>query len=101
LVRRLAESGPQSLDRARQESDLVVERIVVQAEASLREKRAVIEGWQRLCRQLSPERTLERGFSVTRDSNGKLLRRPAQAVAGERITSQLAGGSLASRVEES
>lgn len=101
LHRRLADGGPRSLVRARQESDLVVERMVVRAEARLREKRAVIEGWQRLCRQLSPERTLERGFSVTRDAKGKLLRQPGQAVAGERITSQLARGMLASRVEES
>lgn len=101
LHRRLAEAGPRRLVRARRESDLVVERMVVRADASLREKLAVIEGWQRLCRQLSPERTLERGFSVTRDSKGKLLRQPGDVVAGERITSQLAGGMLASRVEES
>ena len=72
----------------------------MQAEATLREKRAVLEGWERLCRQISPERTLERGFSVTRDSKGKLLRQPAQVVAGERITSHLAGGVLVSQVEE-
>ncbi len=101
LHRRLAEVGPRRLVRARRESDLVVERMVVRAEASWREKWAVIEGWERLCRQLSPERTLERGFSVTRDSKGKLLRQPGDVVAGERITSQLAGGRLASRVEES
>lgn len=79
----------------------MVERLVVRAEASLRQQLAVIEGWQRLCRQLSPERTLERGFSVTRDSKGNLLRQPGGVAAGERITSQLAGGMLASRVEES
>lgn len=101
LHRRLAEAGPRRLVRARQESDLVVERLVVRAEASLRQQLAVIEGWQRLCRQLSPERTLERGFSVTRDSKGNLLRQPGGVAAGERITSQLAGGMLASRVEES
>ena len=101
LHQRLAEAGPRRLVRARRESDLVVERMVVRAEASWREKWAVIEGWERLCRQLSPERTLERGFSVTRDSKGKLLRQPGDVVAGERITSQLAGGRLASRVEES
>lgn len=101
LHRRLAEAGPRRLVRARRDSELVVERMVVRAEAGWREKWAVIEGWQRLCRQLSPERTLERGFSVTRDSKGKLLRQPGDAVAGERITSQLAGGILASRVEES
>ena len=100
LPRQLAEAGPRNLTAAHRSSDLVAERIAVQAGASLREKRAVLEGWERLCRQLSPERTLERGFSVTRDSKGNLLRHPAQVVVGERITSHLAGGDLVSQVEE-
>ena len=97
---RLAEAGPGNLEAARRASDLVAERIAAQAGASLREKRAVLEGWQRLCGQLSPERTLERGFSVTRDSKGNLLRHPTQVVAGERITSHLARGELVSQVEK-
>lgn len=100
LPNQLAEAGPRNLMAARRASDLVAERVAAQAGASLREKRAVLEGWQRLCGQLSPERTLERGFSVTRDSKGNLLRHPTQVVAGERITSHLAGGELVSQVEE-
>jgi len=100
LLVQLADAGPRCLAAARHTSDRLAERIAVQAAASLREKRAVVEGWQRLCRQLSPERTLERGFSVTRDSKGKLLRQPEEVVAGERITSHLAGGVLVSQVEE-
>ena len=100
LLRQLAASGPRRLVAARRTSRLLAERVAMQAEATLREKRAVLEGWERLCRQISPERTLERGFSVTRDSKGKLLRQPAQVVAGERITSHLAGGVLVSQVEE-
>jgi exodeoxyribonuclease VII large subunit len=100
LLSGLAASGPRSLAVARRTTGLLAERIAAQAEATLREKRAVLEGWQRLCRQLSPERTLERGFSVTRDSKGNLLRHPRQVVVGERITSRLAGGDLVSQVEE-
>jgi len=100
LPHQLAEAGPRNLTAARRASGLVAERIALQAGASLREKKAVLEGWQRLCGQLSPERTLERGFSVTRNSKGSLLRHPKQVVAGERITSRLAGGELVSQVEE-
>jgi len=100
LRRQLAAAGPRGPVAARRTSGLLAERIVVQTQASLREKRAVLDGWQRLCRQLSPERTLERGFSVTRDSKGNLLRHPTQVMAGERITSRLAGGDLVSQVEE-
>lgn len=100
LLLQLADAGPRSLSAGRHASDRLAERIAVQAAASLREKSAVVEGWQRLFRQLSPERTLERGFSVTRDSKGDLLRQPEQVAVGERITSQLAGGVLVSQVEE-
>jgi exodeoxyribonuclease VII large subunit len=101
LRRRLRESGQRRLAEARREPVLVGERIAAQAEASLRERKAVVEGWQRLCRQLSPRQTLVRGFSITRDSRGNLLRHPRQVAAGEKIISQLAGGDLVSQVEES
>ncbi len=100
LLRRLVDAGPRNLAAAHHESDLVAERIAAQAAAIVREKTAVVDGWERLCRQLAPERTLERGFSVTRDSKGELLRHPRQVVPGERITSHLAGGDLVSQVEE-
>ena len=66
----------------------------------LLELAARLEGWERLCIQLAPQRTLERGFSITRDSEGRALRDPGRVRCGERIISQLASGSLASRVEE-
>ena len=71
------------------------------ARGHLREARATLQGVERLCVQLAPERTLERGFSLTRNAAGQLLRDPAQVAAGERITTRVAGGTLTSRVEES
>lgn len=101
LRRRLGEGAPRRLAAARHYAVLTAERIAARAVANLREQKAVVEGWNRLCRQLSPERTLERGFSITRDSAGKLLRHPGQVATGDRITSRLVGGELVSRVEES
>jgi exodeoxyribonuclease VII large subunit len=100
LRKRLVSQAPRSLTAARRAPGLAVERIVARAQSRLREQRATLEGWRRLCRQLAPERTLERGFSVTRDSAGRVLRDPAGVSVGERIVSELAGGRLASRVEE-
>jgi exodeoxyribonuclease VII large subunit len=54
----------------------------------------------RLSHGLAPERTLERGFSITRNAAGRALRSPAEAAPGELVRSQLAGGTLTSRVEE-
>ena len=58
------------------------------------------EGLERLCRQLGPERTLARGFSITRTAEGVLLREAARAAAGELLVTSLAAGALRSRVVE-
>ena len=37
---------------------------------------------------------LERGYSITRDAAGKILKQPRQVRPGDAITSELAGGVL-------
>ena len=101
VPRRLAVASPLPLERSRQHPVRLVERIVGKSEWRLRELATRLSGWERLCVQLAPERTLERGFSITRDSQGRAVVDPEQVTPGERIISQLAGGRLASRVEES
>jgi hypothetical protein len=54
---------------------------------------------ERLAAQLDPQRTLERGFSITRDAGGRLLRHPADVADGSLLISRLAGGLLRSRVQ--
>lgn len=46
-----------------------------------------------------PKRVLARGFSITR-SRGRIVTHPAQAPAGEKVTTQTAGGEFDSRVLE-
>jgi len=67
----------------------------------LREAAATLQGLERLCLQLAPERTLERGFSLTRDAAGRLVRQPEQVRPGDLIATRVAGGGFRSRVEES
>jgi exodeoxyribonuclease VII large subunit len=55
---------------------------------------------ERLCRELDPARVLVRGFSITRDAAGRVVRRPTDVAVGELVRTELAGGRLASRVEE-
>ncbi len=97
---RLAELAPRLVESGERERVRVGERIAGSARGRLREARATIQGMERLCTQLSPERTLERGFSLTRGPGGALLRTPSQVAAGDLVTTQLAGGNLTSRVEE-
>jgi exodeoxyribonuclease VII large subunit len=100
LRARLAELAPRRVESNERERLRLGERIAGSARGRLRETRATIQGMERLCAQLSPERTLERGFSLTRDSGGVLLRDPSQVAAGDLVTTRLAGGTLTSRVEE-
>jgi exodeoxyribonuclease VII large subunit len=47
---------------------------------------------------LSPLKVLERGYSITRDAEGRVLKRAADARPGEAITSRLADGEIRSTV---
>lgn len=97
---RLAELVPRRIERGERDRIRLGERIAGTAKGRLRETRAMLQGMERLTVQLAPERTLERGFSLTRGPGGILLRDPAQVAAGDRVTTRLAGGILTSRVEE-
>jgi exodeoxyribonuclease VII large subunit len=48
---------------------------------------------------LSPLSVLERGYALVLSSDGSLIRSTAQVAAGDRITTRLADGAFASRVE--
>ena len=76
-------------------------RIVASSNSLIREWIARVEGWERLVLELSPARVLARGFSITRDARGRRLVDPSSVRSGDRIQSELAGGTLNSRVEPS
>lgn len=100
LKARLAVLAPRIVESGSRERLRLGERIAGTARGRLREVQARLQGVERLCAQLGPERTLERGFSITRGPGGELLRNPAQVAPGDLVTTQLAGGTLSSRLEE-
>ena len=57
-----------------------------------------MEAHGRLCDQLSPERTLARGFSLTRRVDGRLVRRVDDVAADAELRTQVSGGTIRSRV---
>ena len=75
-------------------------RLTVASRGRLAAVTAHLGGAGRLVAQLSPARTLRRGFSITRSLSGRALRDPEDVAPGERLTTELAGGTLASRVED-
>lgn len=99
--RRLVRLAGRGVELRRNQPIEVGRRISALAQARLREARTRIEGLGRLCAELAPERTLERGFTMTRDAGGRLVKSVAQVRAGEPIVTILSDGELTSRVEES
>jgi exodeoxyribonuclease VII large subunit len=53
-----------------------------------------------LLKSLNPQATLERGYAIARDSEGKVLTDSRQVAEGDLVTTQLARGQLVSQVRE-
>ncbi len=114
-MRRLLENGRHRLARLEAATSLVRarERLARHGEwlSSLEQRlttatRKRIEGASaRLAQQaaaleaLSPLAVLGRGYSLTQDTDGRVLRRSRDVAAGDTITTRLAEGRLVSRVE--
>jgi exodeoxyribonuclease VII large subunit len=99
LVRRLTGAAPRLIERGRGAPEACGRRIVAAARGRVRVAGARVDGMGRLAHGFAPERTLDRGFSITRNAAGRALRSPAEAAPGEVVKSRLAGGILTSRVE--
>jgi exodeoxyribonuclease VII large subunit len=56
---------------------------------------------QRMLEAVSPQRVLERGFSVTLRADGGVVRRPQDVQPGDELLTRLAEGQVASRVSGS
>jgi len=94
----LAQSAPDTrtpavrLERLARRAAHAAERRLAQAGARLERAQASLG-------HLNPLAVLERGYSITRGADGRLLREASAARPGERIETTLARGRLRSRVE--
>ncbi|MCX8157078.1 MAG: exodeoxyribonuclease VII large subunit [Verrucomicrobiae bacterium] len=71
------------------------------AEQQVQERQRRVQQWLEQLRLLSPQHTLERGYSITRDAaTGRILRRADETAAGREVITRLAHGEVVSRVEE-
>ena len=61
--------------------------------------RARLHGAENLLRVLGPQATLERGYSITTDEDGRVLRGVGEASPGQRIVTRLRNGEVRSTVE--
>lgn len=58
-----------------------------------------LKAYKRIIEIAHPVNTMKRGFSITRSKTGKAIRGVREVVSGNEIMTELADGSLASRVE--
>jgi exodeoxyribonuclease VII large subunit len=58
-----------------------------------------VEGVEAQVRALDPARTLARGWSITRDAQGRVVRSPAAVAPGDRLVTTVAEGELHSTVD--
>jgi len=98
--RRLASAAPRPLALSQRRTEATVRSVVRASQGRLRTATATLEGHGRLAVQLSPDRVLARGFSITRDEEGRAVRRADEIRYGQALETQLAVGTVRSRVEE-
>jgi exodeoxyribonuclease VII large subunit len=99
LAPRLRRAAAVGLERRAALPDRLGTELVSAARVLLREAAARAEGQARLVRQLAPERTLERGFTITRDAAGRVVRQAGRLRPGDRLVTRFADGEAQSRVE--
>lgn len=79
------------------------ERLSARATAAIERLRSSLEKHAGLLRTLGPEATLERGFTVTLDASGRVVRRASQLKKGEEFETRFFKGrvhGVVTRVEE-
>jgi exodeoxyribonuclease VII large subunit len=96
------------LDYAAQAADGWARRLVGQLSARLafaflqrlKDGAAMLSGLQASLRSLDPAAVLERGYSITRNARGQVLRDAASVSEGERVHTRLARGQFDSEVKK-
>jgi exodeoxyribonuclease VII large subunit len=86
--------------------DLPAQRLAGLRDALVRAERSLLEEAVRHAQAragalalVNPKSVIERGYAIVRDRHGKVMRSPAQAVAGDPLEVELAEGGIRVRVE--
>lgn len=95
-----AVSPEQVLKDHRRTAMLLSEKLRESSLMTLERKRRKSESLGELLRSLSPQMTIRRGFSLTTDENGRLIRSASEVKRGDRIRTVVADGEILSSVEK-
>ena len=98
-IHRLRSAARRPLADGERQLSLVGRRLAERVPQVLAGEERHLAGVDARVRALDPVNVLARGWSITRAPDGRVIRDPSDVAPGEVITSQLAAGSLRSRVE--
>lgn len=93
---------PSPLPRIHQSKSLTIQlqsRLQRQQLQILKDKQNALSHWSNLLDSVSPLKTLERGYSISRTANKKVIRSSKEVKPGDIINTTLADGEFVSRVE--
>ena len=89
-----------ALEKARSRVAMNREKVRTGTNAAIQRERQKLAVHATTVRFLDPVQTMARGWSITRTSDGTVVRSAAQVKAGESVTTLLADGSFTSTVEK-
>jgi exodeoxyribonuclease VII large subunit len=92
LGRRATRAGTMALDGRERE-------VVTLANHHLSRATLRLDAGEGAVRALDPRRVLERGYSITRDGDGRVVKQATASLAGAIVQTELATGRITSRVE--
>jgi exodeoxyribonuclease VII large subunit len=78
---------------------MAVERLSTRPRNALERQKQILEMRAASLRLLDPATTLARGWSITRDAQGNVVKSIDQVSAGDVLTTALLNGTISSRVE--
>lgn len=79
--------------------DAATRRVVARGPRAVVEAERAVDAVEARVRALDPERALARGWSITRTTDGRVVRSPSDVAAGDVLVTQLGGGEVRSTVD--
>ncbi len=95
-----SQSPVQQLTRHNDQLQTCVTRIRQSMRGKITAHQAGLSALSRNLHAVSPLQTIARGFSITTDESGELVRDPAQVGRGSKLTSVVGGGQIKSTVDD-
>lgn len=100
MSERLAGLGPlNQLRREQQRLDYLLEGLKWSMHHRLKDRKEKLNALGAHLEALSPLKVLERGYSITRNAKGAVVKSAGEVKPGDTITTKLADGELQSRIE--